>query len=61
MHCLDWKNRRAVHAGRPPKLVRAICPAETGARPLAFHVFSEEWWGEESSTHYVQRPSTRAR
>lgn len=48
-------NRVLIYSGKPPKLIRAICPAEPGARPLAVHVFSEEWWGEDSST-YQQRP-----
>ncbi|CAG9812922.1 unnamed protein product [Phaedon cochleariae] len=48
-------NRIMIYSGRPPKLVRVVCPAEPGARPLAVHVFSEEWWGEALS-HIVQRP-----
>ncbi|CAG9857034.1 unnamed protein product [Phyllotreta striolata] len=39
-------NRILVYSGRPPKLVRVVCPAEPGTRPLAVHVFSDEWWGE---------------
>ncbi|KAF5293767.1 hypothetical protein FQA39_LY03252 [Lamprigera yunnana] len=39
-------NRVLIYSGRPPRLVRALCPAEPGARPLAVHVFSEEWWGD---------------
>ncbi|XP_028134740.2 uncharacterized protein LOC114329744 [Diabrotica virgifera virgifera] len=48
-------NRIMIYSGRPPKLVRVVCPAEPGTRPLAVHVFSEEWWGE-GQAHIVQRP-----
>lgn len=48
-------NRVMIYSGKPPKLVRAVCPAEPGARPLAVHVFSEEWWGE-GLAHIQQRP-----
>ncbi|XP_017770463.1 PREDICTED: uncharacterized protein LOC108558152 [Nicrophorus vespilloides] len=48
-------NRILVYSGKPPKLVRAICPTTPGDRHLAVHVFSEEWWGEDS-IHYVQKP-----
>ncbi|XP_057653185.1 uncharacterized protein LOC130892023 [Diorhabda carinulata] len=48
-------NRIMIYSGRPPKLVRVVCPAEPGTRPLAVHVFSEEWWGE-ALAHIVQRP-----
>lgn len=48
-------NRLLVYSGRPPRLVRAICPAEPGSKPLAVRVFSEEWWGEDS-LHYTQKP-----
>lgn len=48
-------NRILIYSGRPPKLVRAICPAEPGDRRLAVQVFSEEWWGEGLS-HIQQRP-----
>ncbi|KAL3272513.1 hypothetical protein HHI36_013989 [Cryptolaemus montrouzieri] len=47
-------NRVLVYSGKPPKLVRVVCPAEPGQRPLAVHVFSEEWWGED--IHIQQRP-----
>ncbi|XP_025836544.1 uncharacterized protein LOC108736059 isoform X2 [Agrilus planipennis] len=40
------QNRILIYSGRPPKVVKALCPAEPGSRPLAVHVFSEEWWGE---------------
>lgn len=48
-------NRILIYTGKPPKLVRAICPAEPGARPLSVQVFSEEWRGE-GLTHLIQRP-----
>lgn len=47
-------NRLLIYSGRPPKLVRALCPAEPGSKPLAVHVFSEEWWGD--GAHLQQRP-----
>lgn len=49
-------NRVLVYSGKPPKLVRSVCPAEPGSRPLAVHVFSEEWWGEGQSIN--KRPSS---
>ncbi|XP_060521214.1 uncharacterized protein LOC132698910 [Cylas formicarius] len=48
-------NRILVYSGRPSKLVKAICPAEPGAKLLAIHVFSEEWRGE-GVAHLIQRP-----
>lgn len=48
-------NRLMIYSGRPPKLVRVVCPAEPGSRHLAVHVFSEEWWGE-ALAHIIQRP-----
>lgn len=44
-----------IYSGRPPKLVRVICPAEPEAKLLAINIFSDEWWGE-ALTHIVQRP-----
>ncbi|XP_022916977.1 uncharacterized protein [Onthophagus taurus] len=40
-------NRILIYSGKPPKLVKALCPAEPGAKPLAVHVFSEEWFGDD--------------
>lgn len=48
-------NRILLYSGRPPKLIRALCPAEPGQRQLAVQVFSEEWWGE-GLFHIHQRP-----
>lgn len=48
-------NRVMIYSGRPPKLIRVVCPAEPGTRPLAVHVFSEEWWGEAQAA-ISQRP-----
>ncbi|XP_030746588.1 uncharacterized protein LOC115875308, partial [Sitophilus oryzae] len=48
-------NRILVYTGKPQKLVKAICPGEPGIKPLAVHVFSEEWRGE-GVAHLVQRP-----
>jgi hypothetical protein len=50
-------NRVLIYSGRPPKLVRAVCPAEPGARPLAVHVFSEEWWGEGLAVIHQRPPN----
>lgn len=47
-------NRVLIYSGRPPRLVRALCPAEPGSKQLAIHVFSEEWWGDGS--YFRQRP-----
>lgn len=44
-------NRVLIYAGRPQRLVRALCPAEPGSKPLAVHVFSDEWWGDGSHLH----------
>lgn len=52
-HC-PTSNRMLIYSGRPPKLVRALCPSEPGAKPFAVHVFSEEWWGDNSP--HTQRP-----
>ncbi|XP_049816979.1 uncharacterized protein LOC109597464 [Aethina tumida] len=48
-------NRVLIYQGRPPKLVKVVCPAEPNSRPLAVQVFSEEWWGE-GLAHIQQRP-----
>ncbi|VEN64489.1 unnamed protein product, partial [Callosobruchus maculatus] len=44
-----------IYTGKPPKLIRVVCPAEPGSRPLVIQVFSEDWYGE-SQAHMVQRP-----
>lgn len=39
-------NRILLYSGRPPRLLKVVCPAEPGAREYAVHVFSEEWLGK---------------
>ncbi|XP_012259017.1 uncharacterized protein LOC105687742 isoform X2 [Athalia rosae] len=39
-------NRVLLYSGRPPKLLKVVCPAEPGAREYTVHVFSEEWLGK---------------
>ncbi|CAH1956018.1 unnamed protein product [Acanthoscelides obtectus] len=48
-------NRIMIYTGKPPKLIRVVCPAEPGSRPLVIQVFSEDWYGE-SQPHMIQRP-----
>ncbi|XP_046612374.1 uncharacterized protein LOC124301420 isoform X1 [Neodiprion virginianus] len=40
-------NRVLLYSGKPPKLLKVVCPAEPGAREYAVHVFSEEWLSVE--------------
>lgn len=43
-------NRVLLYSGRPPKLLKVVCPAEPGAKEYAVHVFSEEWLGRGDET-----------
>lgn len=56
MRC-PTSNRILIYSGRPPKLIKALCPGEPGSKPLAVQVFSEEWWGEDSTTIQKRPPN----
>ncbi|XP_055843991.1 uncharacterized protein LOC129910587 [Episyrphus balteatus] len=42
MRC-HTKNRLMIYSGRPLKVMRVICPAQSGPRPTSLHIFSEDW------------------
>lgn len=49
-------NRILLYSGKPPKLIRVLCPAEPGQRQLDVQLFSEDWWGE-GMFHVQQKPA----
>lgn len=42
MRC-HTKNRLMIYSGRPLKVMRVVCPAQSGPRPTSLHIFSEDW------------------
>lgn len=37
------KNRLLIYSSRPLKVIRVICPAQSGSQPTSLHIFSEDW------------------